>query len=122
MYGGGGGREGTNGDSLLVRLSLKMFIDIAECSEDPNPCASQVRTRCKEIPGSFACECHDGFAYNATADECNGKSPLLFFLSKVVSFRNIFKISTNAMLMGKDHVLTRIISASTMMAVFNASA
>ncbi|XP_075260400.1 uncharacterized protein LOC142351989 [Convolutriloba macropyga] len=51
--------------------SIPYCHDIAECSEDPNPCASQVRTRCKEIPGSFACECHDGFAYNATADECN---------------------------------------------------
>jgi len=44
-----------------------LIIDVDECKEDPSPCG----TACTNLPGSYRCDCDEGFESNGNGT-CTG--------------------------------------------------
>lgn len=57
----------------LVFNNLFVFLDINECMLYPNVCGTAI---CKNILGNYECECAEGYTYNKTSKNCEGRSSL----------------------------------------------
>lgn len=67
-----------------------VFLDINECALHPNICGTAI---CKNTLGKYECECAEGYTYNSTSKNCEGRSfphaslpPYLFFLPPLFIF------------------------------------
>lgn len=72
----------------LVFNNLFVFLDINECMLHPNICGTAI---CKNTLGKYECECAEGYIYNSTSKNCEGRSfppvpPFLFLLSCLFFF------------------------------------
>lgn len=47
-----------------------LFADIDECREDPQICGSHAI--CNNLPGTFRCECEDGYQFGSDGQTCIG--------------------------------------------------
>ena len=48
--------------------------DNDECLAQPGPCGT--RGRCHNAPGSFSCECYQGFTLDSSGHGCKGRTGL----------------------------------------------
>ena len=73
-------------------MYLHPFTDIDECN--PSDCGSN--TKCVNLPGSYHCECMEGFLSTANGDEYNpgiGCGEFLSIFLKLISFQLIYPLS-----------------------------
>ena len=58
---------------LLSKLKFILFSDIDECAVDNGGCDHT----CSNKPGSFECQCKDGYLLSDDGKLCNGKNYIL---------------------------------------------
>ena len=66
-----------------------MFADIDECQQDTSPCSGS-NVRCINRPGSYICQCSDGYAMDQLRKRCEG-----MFMFQVATYQiklNLYKV------------------------------
>jgi len=57
---------------------IPLFLDIDECAAQANPCDAVANSECKNTPGSYNCQCKDGFVKNGA--NCEGATQFLLLV------------------------------------------
>ena len=61
---------------------IHVILDINECDDNNGNCTDN--SYCFNIRGSHECRCHRGYSWNATTEQCDGKTIILKNLHKIV--------------------------------------
>lgn len=75
-----------------VSFQWRNWTDIDECATDRNACASN--QNCINLPGSFECECKNGFNLDKALNACVGKV-IHWKLRILIALRNVIKNKFN---------------------------
>lgn len=68
----------------IVNVTLSYLLDIDECAENPRICGAH--SICNNHPGTFRCECVDGFQFGADGRTCIRKCSKQFASLRVCVF------------------------------------
>ena len=58
-------------DSWVEYILVYVILDINECDDNNGNCTDN--SNCFNIRGSYECRCKDGYSWNATTEQCDGK-------------------------------------------------
>lgn len=64
--------------SHIYFIKIIIILDDNECLRIPPPCRGI--SQCVNTPGSFECQCPDGYKLGSTARECVGKLPFIYYV------------------------------------------